>query len=119
MIEEIQIENDVATLRLVGDLLGGPGEEVLHNKVKKLMNDGIRKVILDMEKVYMVNSAGLGLLVALVLIVKSKSGQMIIANLSERIMGLFKSTRLDLILEISEAKQETGTAPANRNSSDR
>jgi anti-anti-sigma factor len=106
MKQEIQIDRDVATVRLAGKLMGGPSSGQLHAETKKLLDDGVRRFIVDMEKVQWINSAGLGILVALYVAITSKGGEMVLLNASERVVNILRVTKLESIFQLSETRAD-------------
>ncbi len=64
-------------------------------------NDNI-KLVLDFSKVQFLSSAMLGLLIRIKKIVEDKGGQLRLAGINPKIMGVFKITRLDKVFTIVE-----------------
>jgi anti-sigma B factor antagonist len=61
---------------------------------------GVRHVILDMENIKFVDSAGLNQLVDLLSAVKKRQGRLGIASATQHVEVLFKLTRLELVFTI-------------------
>ncbi len=55
-------KGNVAILRLNGKLLGGPDSETMRGAVLGAIEDGKRNVLVDLQKVSLANSTGLGIL---------------------------------------------------------
>jgi anti-sigma B factor antagonist len=76
------------------------------NEIKKIIEDelntGIRFIALDLSELNSINSAGLGILIGILNKVKTKNGTMKILNINERIINIFKITKLDLVFGISK-----------------
>lgn len=73
----------------------------LRKQLKSLVDSGQKKIELDMKKVEMMDSMGLGLLIALHNSLKDQGGQIRVVNLSEELMELFRNMRLDRHFEVS------------------
>jgi anti-sigma B factor antagonist len=94
-----KIENHVAVLSLSGKMMGGPETTALHDHIRSLMNDGIKKVVIDLGGVKWINSSGLGVLMAAMTTLKNSEGQMKLANVTEKVESLLMITQLMRIFE--------------------
>jgi anti-sigma B factor antagonist len=94
-----KIENHVAVLSLSGKMMGGPETTALHDHIRSLMNDGIKKVVIDLGGVKWINSSGLGVLMAAMTTLKNAEGQMKLANVTEKVESLLMITQLMRIFE--------------------
>jgi anti-sigma B factor antagonist len=98
-----KIENHVAVLSLSGKMMGGPETTALHDHIKGLIKDGIKKVVIDLAGVKWINSSGLGVLMAAMTTLKSVEGQMKLANVTEKVESLLIITQLMRIFETFES----------------
>jgi anti-sigma B factor antagonist len=98
-----KIENQVAVLSLTGKMMGGPETTALHDHIRSLMGDGIKKVVIDLGGVKWINSSGLGVLMAAMTTLKSAEGQMKLANVTEKVESLLMITQLMRIFETYES----------------
>ena len=89
-----KVEKDIAILTITGNMMGGPETTALHDKIKSLMADGIKKVIVDLAKVKWMNSSGLGVLMASWGSLRKEGGNLKLANISEKINSLLMITQL-------------------------
>ncbi len=97
-----EIRGDVAVLYLKGNLMGGPEGMEVHEKVKSLLSDKLKKIVVDLSKVKWMNSSGLGILMACMTSVNSAGGQLKISGTTEKIKNLFMITKLITIFETYE-----------------
>ncbi|NOY76511.1 MAG: STAS domain-containing protein [Calditrichaeota bacterium] len=97
-----EIRGDVAILYLKGNLMGGPEGMQVHEKVKSLLNDKIKKIVIDLSKVKWMNSSGLGILMACLTSTQNAGGKMKISGATEKIKNLFMITKLITIFETFE-----------------
>lgn len=101
------IVGDVAVLELNGRLWGGTdGEDELSEKLRSLQSEGFKKVVLDMGKVTLMNSSGLGSLIAGMKRLREDKGDMKLANLSERVGSLLSITKLIQVFETFDTSEE-------------
>ena len=94
-----KIDNQVAILTLTGKMMGGPETTALHDHIKGVMHDGIKKVVIDLGGVKWINSSGLGVLMAAMTTLKNADGQMKLANVTEKVESLLMITQLMRIFE--------------------
>jgi len=99
---EKQTKNDIVILRLSGDLTGGPDAGLFHDTIKQIINEGQKKVVVDMGKVLIVNSTGLGILIAALTSMKNAGGMLKLLNVSKRVESLLMVTKLNLIFDVFE-----------------
>lgn len=89
--------NDVVILNLKGNLMGGPEAVSLNETINRFLDEGIYKLVINLENVERINSSGLGILIKVFTTFKNNGGELKLTNISEKIMNLFKMTRLDSI----------------------
>ncbi|MDZ7377658.1 MAG: STAS domain-containing protein, partial [candidate division KSB1 bacterium] len=70
-----KIQGDVAVLQVSGKLMGGDETKEVHEKVKSLLGDGIKKIVIDVSDVKWLNSSGLGMLISCLTSVTNAEGQ--------------------------------------------
>ncbi|MEI7449363.1 MAG: STAS domain-containing protein [Desulfomonile sp.] len=70
--------------------------------VKKLVEDGSQKILIDMGETVFIDSAGCGALVASLRALSKNKGDMKIARPSSQVQTLFELTRLHKVFEIFE-----------------
>lgn len=104
-IEERQ-SGDVVILDLIGKLTIGEGDELLKDKVYSLIQQGRKKLILNLEGVPYVDSAGLGEIVRTYTTVSRQGGNLKLLNLTKRIQDLLSITKLLTVFDTYESEQE-------------
>ncbi|MBN2367222.1 MAG: STAS domain-containing protein [Calditrichaeota bacterium] len=97
-----KIEGDVAVLTVSGNMMGGPETMSVHDKVKSLTADGIKKVVIDLKNVKWMNSSGLGVLMACMTTLNNSGGQLKLASVTEKVKSLLVITQLLRIFETFE-----------------
>lgn len=104
-IEERAI-GDVVVLDLKGRITLGGGDQLLKDKVNSLMNQGRRKLVLNLADVPYVDSAGLGEIVGSYTTVSRQGGSLKLANLTKKITDLLAITKLLTVFETFESENE-------------
>lgn len=97
-IEE-RSKGDVVILDLKGKMTLGEGDELLKDKINSLLQQGQRKVVLNLEEVPYIDSAGLGELVRTYTTISRQSGSLKLLNLTKRITDLLSITKLLTVFE--------------------
>lgn len=76
------------------------------NDIKKIieteLNNGAKFIALDLNDLNSINSAGLGILIGILNKVKGQSGTLKMLNINERIINIFRITKLDLVFGINK-----------------
>ena len=96
---------EVMILDLKGKLTIGEGDEFLKDKVNSLIQQGHRKLLLNLEGVPYVDSAGLGEIVRTYTTVSRQGGKLKLLNLTKRIEDLLAITKLLTVFETFESEQ--------------
>ncbi|HJO37856.1 MAG: STAS domain-containing protein [Vicinamibacterales bacterium] len=104
-IEERTV-GEVLVLDLSGKLTIGEGDELIKDKINSLIQQGKRKLILNLEGVPYVDSAGLGEIVRTYTTVSRQGGQLKLVHLTKRIEELMAITKLLTVFETYESEQE-------------
>ena len=95
-----RLAGDVVILKVGGDItLNHGGDEMLKDKVRSLIQQGRRKIVLELGGVSYIDSAGLGELVQAHVSTKTKGGSIKLAGLPKRIKDLLTITRLVTVFE--------------------
>src|SRR5207302_3795482 len=83
-IEERAV-GDVVVLDLKGKITLGEGDELLKDKVNSLVNQGHKKIVLNLAGVPYIDSAGLGEIMRTYTTVSRQGGSLKLLNLTKRI----------------------------------
>jgi anti-sigma B factor antagonist len=87
------------------------GEEVtaLREKIKDLLAQGQKNILLNFSSVSYIDSTGVGALVGSFTTIRNQGGQMKLSNLSQRVQDILLVTKLLTVFDVYE-KEEDGTA---------
>jgi anti-sigma B factor antagonist len=110
--------DDVVVLALDGRIVLGEETVALREKVKGLLGEGKKKVVLDLKNVTMIDSSGLGALVAAHSSAKSSGATLRLCNLGSRTNELLQVTRLLTVFEVSDSETEAVRAMSKSASAD-
>ena len=104
-IEERAV-GDVVVLDLKGKVTLGEGDELLKDKVNSLVNQGHKKIVLNLADVPYIDSAGLGEVVRTYTTVSRQGGSLKLLNLTKRITDLLSITKLLTVFETFDSENE-------------
>ena len=101
-----RVVGDVKVLDLKGRVTLGEGDELLKDKINSLLNQGHKKIILNLADVPYVDSAGLGEIVRTYTTVSRQGGSLKLLNLTKRITDLLSITKLLTVFETFDSESE-------------
>ena len=97
---------DVMVLDLKGKITLGEGDELLKDKVNSMVNQGHKKIVLNLGGVPYVDSAGLGEIVRTYTTVSRQGGSLKLLNLTKRITDLLAITKLLTVFETFDSEND-------------
>jgi anti-sigma B factor antagonist len=101
-----RVVNGVMILDLKGKMTLGEGDELLKEKINSMVQQGQQKLILNLEGVPYIDSAGLGEIVRTYTTVSRQGGKLKLLNLTKRIQDLLAITKLLTVFETYDSEQE-------------
>jgi anti-sigma B factor antagonist len=104
-IEERTV-GDVLILDVKGRITLGEGDELLKDKVNSLLNQGQKKIVLNLAGVPYIDSAGLGEIVRTYTTVSRQGGNLKLLNLTKRITDLLAITKLLTVFETYDSEND-------------
>jgi anti-sigma B factor antagonist len=102
--------NDVTILDLKGKMTLGEGDELLKDKINSLLSQGRKRLLLNLEGVPYIDSAGLGEVVRTYTTVSRQGGSLKLLNLTKRIEDLLSITKLLTVFETYDSESEAVTS---------
>ena len=97
-------QSDPTVIAINGDVLGGADAMEFSRTLNEQVQAGARQVIVDLSDVHLMNSSGLGMLVAASTSLRSSGGRLMVVGANERIVSLLKMTRLDSVFANYETR---------------
>jgi len=92
----------VSVVDVKGRVTLGEGNVMLREVIRGLLENGNKKLLLNLKDVDYMDSSGLGELVKSFTTVKNQGGQLKLVNLNDRVRDLLKATSLILIFEVHQ-----------------
>src|SRR6202049_484160 len=96
----------VSVLTLDGRIVLGEETVALREKCKRLLGGGKKKLVLDLKNVTLIDSSGLGALVAAHSSAKSGGASLRLCNLGSRTNELLQVARLVIVFEVSNSEAD-------------
>ena len=106
MLIEERVVGDVTILDLKGKITLGEGDEALKDKINSLTLQDRRRILLNLEGVPYIDSAGLGEIVRTYTTVSRQGGQLTLVNLTKRIEDLLSITKLLTVFETFDSEKD-------------
>jgi anti-sigma B factor antagonist len=101
------MSGEVTIVTVTGDItLNKGGDVLLKDKVQSLLQQGRKKLLLDLGNVSYVDSAGLGQLVQVYATTKHHGGSLKIVNLTKRLKDLLVVSKLLTVFDSYESESE-------------
>ncbi len=97
---------EVTVIDLKGKMTLGEGDELLRDKVNSLIQQNLKKIVLNLAEVPYIDSAGLGEIVRTYTTVSRQGGQLKLLNLTKRITDLLSITKLLTVFETFDNENE-------------
>src|SRR5262245_49731993 len=101
-----RVVGGVSILDLAGKVVLGEGDLQVKERIKDLLSDGQRRILLNLAEVTYIDSAGLGSLISSYTTVKREGGSLKLVNLTKRIQDLLAITKLITVFETFENEPE-------------
>jgi anti-sigma B factor antagonist len=94
-----RIDSGVAVLEFNGEVTLGQGAGLLRDTIVRALQQGHKKILLDLEEVSYIDSAGLGELVGCRPLARAQGAEIKLVHLQKRVQGLLQITKLITIFE--------------------
>ena len=91
---------DVTVLDLGGKITIGEGSVSLRSAIRRLIEEGKKKILLNLAQVSYVDSSGIGELVSSYTTIGRENGQLKIVNLTQKIQDLLAITKLLTVFDV-------------------
>lgn len=95
----------IAIVEPRGSLIGGKETDELRARVQDLIEQGNKKLILDLGGIGYVNSSGIGALVALHTMYGKAGGKVKICNVGKAALNVFVITKLTSVFDVEETRE--------------
>lgn len=96
----------VGVIEVKGSLVGGEETDDLRNAVADFVEQGTKKLIIDLGKVTYLNSTAIGVLVSTHTTFSKNKGQVKLCNINKSINNIFVITKLTLVFDVAETRED-------------
>ncbi len=91
---------DVSIVDVAGCITIGEGSVLLRDTVRQILDQGARKILLNLHEVGYIDSSGMGELVRTYTSIRGQGGQTKLVNPSKRVSDLLRMTHLSAVFDI-------------------
>lgn len=106
MTNRIYEKDGVTVLELKGTITLGGGDVTMRDRIKELLAQDRKKIVIDLGEVSFMDSTGLGELVAAYTTARHQQATLKLANLTKKIKDLLSITQLAAVFETYESLDE-------------
>ncbi|MBL1257272.1 STAS domain-containing protein [Methylocystis sp. Sn-Cys] len=103
---ETQTQNDRAVLIVKEERLDAHNSSELKERILRTLEEGGRRLVVDLADVKFIDSSGLGALLSGYKNASQRSGTFVLSGLQPRVRSMFELTRLNRVFEIYPRLQE-------------
>ena len=97
---------DVTILDMDGKITIGEGSVALRTAIRRLLEEGKKKILLNLARVGYIDSSGIGELVSSYTAIEKEKGQLKLLNLTQKIQDLLTITKLLTVFDVFESEEE-------------
>ena len=98
-------DRGVTVVDLAGKITVGETSQQLHSRLRGLVESGNKNILINLSNVKMIDSSGLGTLVASYTTVEKNGGQLKLTNLSDKASELMTITKLYTVFDVFDDEQ--------------
>lgn len=96
----------IGVIEVKGSLVGGEETDELRNAVADFVEQGTKKLIIDLSKVTYLNSTAIGVLVSAHTTFSKNAGHVKVCGINKNINNIFVITKLTLVFDVSDTREE-------------
>ncbi|HKY28436.1 MAG TPA: STAS domain-containing protein [Pyrinomonadaceae bacterium] len=97
---------DVTVLDMSGKITIGEGSVALRTAIRRLLEEGKKRILLNLSGVSYVDSSGIGELVSSYTAINKEGGQLKLLNLTQKLQDLLTITKLLTVFDVYESEAE-------------
>ena len=97
---------DVTVLDMSGKITIGEGSVSLRTAVRRLLEEGKKRILLNLAGVSYIDSSGIGELVSSYTAINKEAGQLKLLNLTQKLQDLLTITKLLTVFDVYESEAE-------------
>ena len=92
-------EGDVVVLEVSGKVMGGSDSDKFKSVIVSLIDEGVKKLLIDLSRVPWMNSSGVGILISAYTSMKNSGASVKFLNINERVKAILMVTKLLTVFE--------------------
>jgi len=96
------VKDGIAILRCKGNLVSDADTGKIKDKIHSLVEDDVKKVVIDLGDVNFINSSGLGSLISVHTTLQKGGGELRLARVGDKVQNLFVITQLVKVFDTYE-----------------
>lgn len=104
------INDGIAVLTFKGNLVADSDVSKVKEKIHSLVEDQVKRVVVDLGGVNFINSSGLGTLISALTTMRNAGGELRLARVGDKVQNLFVITQL---VKVFDTYETTERATAN------
>ena len=97
---------DVTVLDMSGKITIGEGSVSLRTAIRRLLEEGKKRILLNLASISYIDSSGIGELVSSYTAINKEGGQLKLLNLTQKIQDLLTITKLLTVFDVYESESE-------------
>jgi anti-sigma B factor antagonist len=97
---------DVTILDMSGKITIGEGSVALRTAIRRLLEEGKKRILLNLAGVTYIDSSGIGELVSSYTAINKEGGQLKLLNLTQKLQDLLTITKLLTVFDVYESESE-------------
>jgi anti-sigma B factor antagonist len=101
-----RVVEGVSILDLSGKIVLGEGDVQVKDRIRDLLADGQRRILLNLADVGYIDSAGLGAIISCYTTSKREGGQLKLVHLTKKVQDLLAITKLITVFETYDSEKE-------------
>lgn len=99
MATKTKIIEDVGVIKVKGALMGGDETDEVHEAVKRMVAEDVKKIVLDFHRVRWMNSHGIGMLMGCYSSVQTVNGRMALTGISDKVRMIMEMTKVNKLFD--------------------
>jgi anti-sigma B factor antagonist len=97
---------DVTVLDMSGKITIGEGSVALRTAIRRLLEEGKKRILLNLAGVSYIDSSGIGELVSSYTAISNAGGQLKLLNLTQKLQDLLTITKLLTVFDVYESESD-------------
>ena len=108
-------DGKIGVIEVKGSLVGGEETDELRSAVADFVQQGTKKLIIDLSKVTYLNSTAIGVLVSAHTTFSKNKGHVKVCGINKNINNIFVITKLTLVFDTCETREDAVTGFGKEN----